>query len=230
MVLLALAGQPAAHGPLQRLLEEAGVPYTGSGHLAAETCADKAMLIEQLIDLSTSGISTAPQQKISLPELSAQVRLLLPALAPAMPSCATLLLDVLTPCSPPRGVQCVDEATADRLFEQLRSSLGAGPVSLCIKPAHACNGLGVMRATGGRDLMAYAQVGGSCKGVCVCVWGGGGGGRQEGRELWCRELGSEADTSLCCAHARVVLSCAGAHAGGGGMGGCDAWRGAGRQP
>jgi hypothetical protein len=28
----------------------------------------------QLIDLSTSGISTAPQQKISLPELAAQVR------------------------------------------------------------------------------------------------------------------------------------------------------------
>ena len=36
------------HGPVQRMLEELGVPCTGSGHLAAETCADKPALVEQV--------------------------------------------------------------------------------------------------------------------------------------------------------------------------------------
>ncbi|KAL4445330.1 hypothetical protein ABPG77_011155 [Micractinium sp. CCAP 211/92] len=124
MVLLALGDQPAAHGPLQRLLEERGIPYTGSAHVAVETCADKPTLMEQLLDLEASGISTAPQQKISLPELSAQ---------------------------------CDSEASAGRLFEQLRSALGAGTGALAIKPASASSGLGVMRVASGRDLMVYAQ-------------------------------------------------------------------------
>ena len=48
LVFLALAGQPWAHGPLQRLLDEKGVPHTGSGFVAAETCADKPTLKEQV--------------------------------------------------------------------------------------------------------------------------------------------------------------------------------------
>ena len=48
LVFLALSGQPAVHGPVQRMLEELGVPCTGSGHLAAETCADKPALVEQV--------------------------------------------------------------------------------------------------------------------------------------------------------------------------------------
>ena len=56
-------------------------------------------------------------------------------------------------------LQCVDEASADRLFDQLRLSLGpAGPPTICIKPAHDSNGLGVVRATCGQDLQIYAQV------------------------------------------------------------------------
>jgi hypothetical protein len=53
--------------------------------------------------------------------------------------------------------QCEEEEGAARLFEQLRASLGAGPVSLCIKPAHECGGLGVMRASSGLDLLIYVQ-------------------------------------------------------------------------
>ncbi|KAL4428078.1 hypothetical protein ABPG75_002167 [Micractinium tetrahymenae] len=124
MVLLALGDQPAAHGPLQQLLEERGIPCTGSGHVAVETCADKPTLMEQLLDLEASGISTAPQQKISLLELSAQ---------------------------------CESEGSADRLFEQLRSALGAGTGALAIKPASASSGLGAMRVASGSDLMVYAQ-------------------------------------------------------------------------
>lgn len=48
LVFLALGSQPAALGPLQRLLDEHGVPYTGSGAGAAEACADKALLMEQV--------------------------------------------------------------------------------------------------------------------------------------------------------------------------------------
>jgi hypothetical protein len=131
----------------------------------------------QLLDLEASGVSTAPQQKISLPELSAQVGgfgwaadatmladpgasafVCLPACS-GKPAQASLLL---TPpaCAFLLALQCDTEASATRLFDQLRASLGAGTAALCIKPAHACNGLGAMRATSGQDLMVYAQVGG----------------------------------------------------------------------
>ena len=65
-------------------------------------------------------------------------------------------------------LQCGTEASATRLFDQLRASLGAGTAALCIKPAHACNGLGAMRATSGQDLMVYAQVGGIDSSPTVC--------------------------------------------------------------
>ena len=56
-------------------------------------------------------------------------------------------------------LQCVDEASADHLFDQLRLSLGpSGPPTICIKPAQDSNGLGVVRATCGQDLQIYAQV------------------------------------------------------------------------
>lgn len=48
LVFLALGGQPAAHGPLQRMLADLGVPFTGCAAEAAETCADRALLMEQV--------------------------------------------------------------------------------------------------------------------------------------------------------------------------------------
>ncbi|GAB4817483.1 hypothetical protein N2152v2_004529 [Parachlorella kessleri] len=72
VVLPALCGAPAALGPLQRLLDEHGVRSMGSGVTATETCADKAVLMQQLVSLESHGISTAPQHRMSLPELAAQ--------------------------------------------------------------------------------------------------------------------------------------------------------------
>ena len=48
VVLPALCGEPAALGPLQRLLDEHGVRSMGSGVTATETCADKAILMQQV--------------------------------------------------------------------------------------------------------------------------------------------------------------------------------------
>lgn len=72
VVLLALSGNPLALGPLQRVLEAKGVPVCGCGVTVTELCADKLALMQQLLDLEREGISTAPQYKISLPELEAQ--------------------------------------------------------------------------------------------------------------------------------------------------------------
>lgn len=147
----------------------------------------------QLLDLEASGISTAPQQKISLLELSAQVGggALCPQPRPPSSLPASLGRFLVTParlpaCQPPTGPrsvslpdlrrpacpafpppQCDSEASADRLFEQLRSALGAGTGALAIKPAAASSGLGMMRVASGSDLMVYAQVGAGAGGCCA---------------------------------------------------------------
>ena len=56
---------------------------------------------------------------------------------------------------PELSAQCKDEAGADSLFAQLCAHLGAAS-SLCIKPAAATAGLGLMEVGCGRDLAIYA--------------------------------------------------------------------------
>lgn len=65
------------------------------------------------------------------------------------------------PCPHPVTLQCGDEQSAARLFDQLLTSLAGGAAALCIKPATALGNpaLGAMRAASGRDLMIYVKVG-----------------------------------------------------------------------
>ena len=134
----------------------------------------------QLLDLDSSGISVAPQQKISLPELVAQVgrggRVICWLEGPvwgcglcsrpfwqacADPAARPVLITFPMPCPHPVTLQCGDEQSAARLFDQLLTSLAGGAAALCIKPATALGdpALGAMRAASGRDLMIYVKVG-----------------------------------------------------------------------
>lgn len=138
------------------------------------------LLPPQLLDLDSSGISVAPQQKISLPELVAQVgrggRVICWLEGPvwgcglcrrpfwqacADPAARPVLITFPMPCPHPVTLQCGDEQSAARLFDQLLTSLAGGAAALCIKPATALGdpGLGAMRAASGRDLMIYVKVG-----------------------------------------------------------------------
>ncbi len=72
----------------------------------------------------------------------------------------------------PSTLQCGDEQSAARLFDQLLTSLAGGAAALCIKPATALGdpALGAMRAASGRDLMIYVKV---CRGEaagCMRSW------------------------------------------------------------
>lgn len=78
-VLLALGGQPSAYGPLQRLLGELGVPCTGSGHMAVETCADLRLLREQVRGRAVLGPSV---RSCTLPRAAVQLSWVVHACAP----------------------------------------------------------------------------------------------------------------------------------------------------
>jgi hypothetical protein len=74
VVLLALPGHPSAAGPLQRLLEARGVPFTGASSVSADLCADRPELMRQLaewFDYQDSAIKMPLHHTISLPELAA---------------------------------------------------------------------------------------------------------------------------------------------------------------
>ncbi|KAI7845525.1 hypothetical protein COHA_000948 [Chlorella ohadii] len=104
VVFVALGGQQLAHGPVQRLFEELGVPFTGCFSMQSELCADKATLREQ--------------QKISLPELVAQCG--------DEQSAARLFDQLLTSLAGGAAALCIKPATAlgDPALGAMRAASG----------------------------------------------------------------------------------------------------------
>ncbi len=74
VVLTVLPGHPSAHGPIQSLLDDIGVPYTGPSMVASELCHERPELLRMLTDAVNydgSIISAPPAHSISALELRA---------------------------------------------------------------------------------------------------------------------------------------------------------------
>lgn len=74
VVLLVLPGHPCSQGPLQKLLESRGVPFTGVSSVGAELCSDRTELLRTLREAAMYGgpSTLVPDfHSISLPELVA---------------------------------------------------------------------------------------------------------------------------------------------------------------
>uniref|UniRef100_A0A061RME5 D-alanine--d-alanine ligase family protein isoform 1 n=2 Tax=Tetraselmis sp. GSL018 TaxID=582737 RepID=A0A061RME5_9CHLO len=64
VVFVATHGGFGENGDLQMFLEEAGIPFTGSGFLASQICMDKLETARALESLEPKGISTAPKEVV----------------------------------------------------------------------------------------------------------------------------------------------------------------------
>lgn len=74
VVLMLLPGHPSAFGPIQELMDEVGVPYTGPSKVAADLCHERPELLRSLTDAVNydgSIISAPPAHSISALELRA---------------------------------------------------------------------------------------------------------------------------------------------------------------
>ena len=74
VVLMVLPGHPSAYGPIQELMDEIGVPYTGPSMVASELCHERPELLRSLTDAVNydgSIISAPPAHSISALELRA---------------------------------------------------------------------------------------------------------------------------------------------------------------
>ncbi|KAI8105591.1 hypothetical protein M9434_000175 [Picochlorum sp. BPE23] len=74
VILMVLPGHPSAYGPIQELMDEVGVPYTGPSNVAAGLCLDRPELLRSLTDAVNydgSIISAPPAHSISALELRA---------------------------------------------------------------------------------------------------------------------------------------------------------------
>ncbi len=74
VVLMLLPGHPSAYGPIQELMDEIGVPYTGPSKIAADLCHERPELLRSLTDAVNydgSIISAPPAHSISALELRA---------------------------------------------------------------------------------------------------------------------------------------------------------------
>ena len=74
VVLMILPGHPSAYGPIQELMDEIGVPYTGPSMVASELCHERPELLRSLTDAVNydgSIISAPPAHSISALELRA---------------------------------------------------------------------------------------------------------------------------------------------------------------
>jgi D-alanine-D-alanine ligase-like ATP-grasp enzyme len=74
VVLTVLPGHPSAYGPIQDLMDEIGVPYTGPSMIASELCHERPDLLRSLTDAVNydgSIISAPPAHSISALELRA---------------------------------------------------------------------------------------------------------------------------------------------------------------
>lgn len=74
VVLMFLPGHPSAYGPIQELMDEVGVPYTGPSKIAADLCHERPELLRSLTDAVNydgSIISAPPAHSISALELRA---------------------------------------------------------------------------------------------------------------------------------------------------------------
>ena len=65
-VFIALHGGQGEDGTLQRVLEERGVPYNGSGPEASALCIDKYRTSQALAPLASSGVRTARKVQVEL--------------------------------------------------------------------------------------------------------------------------------------------------------------------
>jgi len=74
VVLMVLPGHPSAYGPIQSLMDDIGVPYTGPSMVASELCHERPELLRLLTDAVNydgSIISAPPAHSISALELRA---------------------------------------------------------------------------------------------------------------------------------------------------------------
>lgn len=74
VVLMVLPGHPSAYGPIQSLMDDIGVPYTGPSMVASELCHERPDLLRLLTDAVNydgSIISAPPAHSISALELRA---------------------------------------------------------------------------------------------------------------------------------------------------------------
>ncbi|KAL3684077.1 hypothetical protein R1sor_002099 [Riccia sorocarpa] len=69
VVFIAVHGGIGENGTLQRLLEDAGVPFTGSGSEASRLCMDKAATGGALVSLANAGIFTAKKKLLTVRDL-----------------------------------------------------------------------------------------------------------------------------------------------------------------
>lgn len=73
VVFNAIHGGAGENGILQRLFEEEGVLFTGSGSSASELCMDKAMTGDCIQSLAQEGIYSAKKRTVSLTDLPAGI-------------------------------------------------------------------------------------------------------------------------------------------------------------
>eukprot|EP00884_Botryococcus_braunii_P015039 jgi/Botrbrau1/23536/Bobra.0141s0007.1 len=114
VVVVAVMGRQGEDGALQEMLQEAGVPYTGSSPLISHLCQDKLMLNQVLLELDLPKVAVPPE--LNIPE--------------------DTLLDCLEELrvEPEQGQEEVEEEVAAEFYFQVWSEKLDGPAGLTIRP------------------------------------------------------------------------------------------------